>query len=161
MPIKPNQVVTVNYSLKDENGEILDATTKEQPFAFLSGQNQILPKLEEEISTMIIGSKKQIVLSPEEAYGEYQPESVQVVNRSNFPEGSKLEEGMEFVANTPDGQQLPFIITKIEGDDITLDFNHPLAGETLTFDLELLDIRDATAEELTHGHVHGNGGHHH
>ncbi|MCU7496048.1 MAG: peptidylprolyl isomerase [Ignavibacteria bacterium] len=161
MPIKPNQVVTVIYSLKDQNGEILDSATKEQPFSFLSGQNQILPKLEEEIGNMLIGSRKEIFLSPEEAYGEYQPESVQVVDRSNFPEGSKLEEGMEYVANTPDGQQLPFVIAKIEGDEITLDFNHPLAGEALTFDLELLDVREATAEELAHGHVHGDGGHHH
>lgn len=161
MPLKPNQIVSVYYNLKDENGETLDSTTREKPFSFISGQNQILPKLEEEIGTMIIGSKKTIILSPEEAYGEYQPESIQVVNRTNFPEGTQLEEGMEFVANTPDGQQMPFVITQIDGDNITLDFNHPLAGETLTFELELLNMRDATPEEISHGHAHGDGGHHH
>lgn len=161
MPLKQNQVVTVYYNLTDENGETLDSANQERPFSFLSGQNQILPKLEEEIGNMLIGSRKTVVLAPEDAYGEYQADSVQVVDRSNFPEGTQIEEGMEFIANTPDGHQMPFIVKQIDGNNITLDFNHPLAGATLNFDIELVNIRDASAEELAHGHVHGAGGHHH
>lgn len=161
MPLKPNQVVTIHFTVKDELGEIVDQTDNSQPFSFLSGKNQILPALEEEISNMIIGSKKNITLKPSEAYGEYMPEAVQVVNRKDFPPDMELEEGMNFVANTPEGGQVPFIVTQIEGNDITIDFNHPLAGETLLFDVELLDIRQATDDEITHGHVHGNNGHHH
>ena len=161
MPIKDNQVVTLNFTLKDEEGSIIEETTKEEPFSYLSGNSQILPKLEENINGMLIGSKKSVVLEPSEAYGEYKEDAIQSVNRSEFPEGTKLEKGMGFVANTPDGRQMPFTVTKVEGDDITLDFNHPLAGKKLTFEVELLNIREASPEELQHGHVHGPGGHHH
>lgn len=162
MPLKPNQVVTIHFTVKDELGEIVDQTESNQPFSFLSGKNQILPALEEEIGNMIIGSKKNITLKPSEAYGEYMPEAVQIVNRKDFPPDMELEEGMNFMANTPEGNQVPFIVTQIEGNNITIDFNHPLAGETLLFDVELIDMREATQEELAHGHSHGNGdGHHH
>lgn len=160
MSLKPNQVVTIHFTVKDELGEIVDETTSGQPFVFLSGKNQILPALEDEIGNMIIGSKKNITLEPLNAYGEYLPEAVQVVNRDDFPSDVELEEGMNFVANTPEGKQVPFIITQIEDDSVTIDFNHPLAGETLSFDVELLEIREATSEEISHGHVHGNDGHH-
>jgi FKBP-type peptidyl-prolyl cis-trans isomerase SlyD len=160
MALKPNQVVSVYFTVKDELDEIVDETTIGNPFTFLSGKNQILPALEEEIGNMIIGSKKNIVLKPSDAYGEYIPEAIQVVTRSEFPEEMEIEEGLNFVANTPEGNQLPFIITEVDGDNITIDFNHPLAGETLTFDVELIDIRQATNEEMLHGHVHdGHNGH--
>ena len=161
MSIKPDQVVTIQYTVKDEDGKVVDATGEDNSYSFLSGQNQILPKLEETISEMLIGSTKTVVLSPEEAYGEYQDEAVQQVNRSDFPEGTQLDVGMSFVANMADGKQLPFVITAVDGDDITIDFNHPLAGKTLTFEVKLIDVRDATPEELAHGHVHGPGGHAH
>ncbi len=161
MSIKPDQVVTIQYTVKDEDGKVVDATGEDNSYSFLSGQNQILPKLEETIGEMLIGSTKTVVLSPEEAYGDYQEEAVQQVNRSDFPEGTQLDVGMSFVANMADGKQLPFVITAVDGDDITIDFNHPLAGKTLTFEVKLIDVRDATPEELAHGHVHGPGGHAH
>ncbi len=161
MAIKPDQVVSINFTVKDEQGEVIDSTKDDQPFEFLSGRNQILPVLEEKIGGMIIGSKKDVELDPENAYGEYQDDAVQTVKRSDFPEGAELKEGQGFVANTQDGKQMPFVISEVEGDDITIDFNHPLAGKKLTFEVELLDVRDATAEELSHGHVHGANGHHH
>ncbi len=161
MSLKKDQVVTVNFTLKDEGGNVIEATTKEQPFAFISGAQQILPKLESSIGEMIIGGNKEVVLQPEEAYGNYEKDALQVVNRSEFPEGTKIEEGMEYIADTPNGGQMPFVIKNVDGDNITLDFNHPLAGKALTFEVELLDLRDATDEELSHGHVHGAGGHHH
>ncbi len=160
MSFKENQVVTINFTLKDEKGNVIEATSKEQPFAFISGNRQILPELETKVSEMLIGSKKTIVLEPENAYGIYKDTSIQTVNRTDFPEGTKLEVGMGFIADTPDGQQMPFTIKNIEDENIMIDFNHPLAGRTLTFEVELMDMRDATTDELAHGHVHGPGHHH-
>ncbi len=161
MPLKPNQVVTIAYNLTDEQGNLLDSATREKPFGFLSGGEQILPKLEEKIGTMLIGGKNKITLKPIEGYGEYQEAALQSVQKKEFPEGTELKEGMSFMANSPDGHQMPFVIKEVNDEEIKIDFNHPLAGKTLNFDLELLDIRDATAEEQSHGHVHGAGGHHH
>lgn len=161
MSLAQNKVVTFNYTLKDDNGSILDSTSGSSPFAFLSGNGQILPKLEEALSGMLLGTKKNVKISAAEAYGEYNESAVQNVNRSDFPKDADLQPGMQFVANSPDGNQMPFIISEVKENDITIDFNHPLAGKNLEFDVELLDIRDATAEELAHGHVHGLGGHHH
>ena len=159
--MKPNQVVTINYTLTDSDGEIIDSTSEEKSFSFLSGTEQILPKLEEAIGGMLIGSKKIVALTAEDAYGEYIDDAVQVLQRSEFPKEMEIKEGMEFVTNDADGNQMPFVISKITDEQITVDFNHPLAGEDLTFDVELLDLRDATAEELSHGHAHGAHGHHH
>ena len=106
-------------------------------------------------------TKKSLKLNAAEGYGNYNEEALQVVGKENFPEDFVLEVGMEYMASNPDGVQMPFIITNVDGEDITIDFNHPLAGEDLTFDVELLDLRDATAEELSHGHAHGAHGHHH
>lgn len=161
MPIKLNQVVTINFTLKDETGEVIDSTQGNQPFTFISGNNQILPKLEESIGGMLIGSKTNVKLDPIDAYGEYKEEAVQSVDRSEFPQDVELEEGMSFMAHTPEGRQVPLTIAGVEGDKVTVDFNHPLAGRTLEFDVELLDMRDATFEELQHGHAHGPDGHHH
>jgi len=159
--LKPNQVVTINYTLTDSEGEIIDSTSEGKSFSFLSGTEQILPKLEEAIGGMLIGSKKIVALAAADAYGEYFDDAVQVLQRSEFPKEMEIIEGMEFVTSAPDGSQMPFVISKITDEQITVDFNHPLAGEDLTFDVELLDLRDATAEELSHGHAHGAHGHHH
>ncbi len=161
MPIENNQVVTINYVLTDEEGNILDTTSGRDSFSFLSGHEQILPKLEEAIKEMLIHSKKTVVLNPADGYGEYIKEAVQVANRADFPNDVELEEGMSFMATMPDGNHQQFVIKKIEGDDVTIDFNHPLAGKTLTFEVELVDVREATPEELAHGHVHGPEGHEH
>jgi FKBP-type peptidyl-prolyl cis-trans isomerase SlyD len=161
MALKDNQVVTIIFTLKDEDGIIIEETTKENPFSFISGYQQILPRLEAHIGEMLIGSKKTFVLAPEDAYGEYDDGAIQKVKRSEFPAETELEVGMGFIADSPDGNQMPFIIENIQGDDVTLNFNHPLAGKTLTFEVELMGLRDATLEELSHGHVHGTDGHHH
>ncbi|HRI47561.1 MAG TPA: peptidylprolyl isomerase [Ignavibacteriaceae bacterium] len=161
MPLQPNQVVSILFTLKDADGEIIDSTSDGRPFAFLSGNEQILPNLESEIGTMLIGSKKTVVLEPKDAYGEYQEEAVQILNRAEFPENAVIEEGQSYFTKSPEGEQIPFMITQIKGDEVTIDFNHPLAGETLSFDVELVNIRPATQEELDHGHAHGEGGHHH
>ncbi len=161
MAIGANKVVTVNYKLSDDEGNLIQKTSVDEPFVYLSGNNQILPKLEQEIDSMIIGGKKNIGLNSSEAYGDYDNKAVQDVKRQEFPDGTNLEKGMEFMANTPDGKPVPFVIKEINEDNITIDFNHPLAGKNLNFDVELIDVRDATREEMEHGHVHGMGGHHH
>lgn len=161
MALEENKVVSIRYTLKDEKGEILDQTTKEQPFAFLSGQNQILPNLEKKISDMVIGSQQKVVLSAEQGYGKYREDAVKQVKRSDFPEKIELQEGQRFMADLGEGKHQPFFVKSVSENDVTIDFNHPLAGVTLEFDIELLDIRDATDEEIMHGHVHGPGGHQH
>jgi len=160
MAIEPNKVVTMNFKLTDDEGNILDSTEKGGPFSYLTGKKMILPKLEDAVGNMIIGTKKNVRLEAVDAYGNYNDEIVQVVGKENFPEDFDLKVGLSYVASNPDGVQMPFVITEIEGDSVTIDFNHPLAGKNLSFDVELLDVRDATAEELSHGHVHGPDGHH-
>jgi len=161
MAIGQNKVVTMNFTLKDEQGKIIQTTNNNSPFQFLSGNQQILPKLEEEIDHMIIGSKKNVKIPAKEAYGEYSEQAVQQVSKNNFPKDIELEVGMEFIANSTKGEQMPFVVKEIKNEEVTIDYNHPLAGENLEFDIELVDVRDATVEELQHGHVHGPGGHHH
>ena len=160
MSLELNKVISFNYVLKDEEGTVLDSTENKTPLTFLSGSNQILPKLEEAFDGMLIGGKKNVKIDATNAYGDYDEKAVQSIKKEQFPPEAKLEEGMRYVANAPDGGQMPFVITEINENDIKADFNHPLAGKNLEFDVELVDVRDATAEEMQHGHVHGPGGHH-
>ena len=161
MALAQNKVVTMNYTLKDDQGNIIQTTNNSRPFQFLSGNQQILPKLESEIDAMIIGSKKNVKIAAAEAYGEYSKQAIQQVKKESFPADVDLKVGMEFVSNSPEGHQMPFVIKEIKNEEITVDFNHPLAGMDLEFDVELIDIRNATPEEMQHGHVHGPDGHHH
>ncbi|HSP88617.1 MAG TPA: peptidylprolyl isomerase, partial [Ignavibacteriaceae bacterium] len=143
MAIGQNKVVSMNFTLKDENGNIIQATNAMEPFQFLSGNQQILPRLEEEIENMLIGSKKNIKIPAKEAYGEYNEESVQELSKNNFPKDVDLEIGMEFISNSPKGEHMPFVVKEINNENVTIDFNHPLAGINLEFNIELLDVRDA------------------
>jgi len=161
MTLQANKVITFNFTLKDEEGTLLDSSANKEPMSFITGSNLIIPKLEEALSRMILGSKKNIKLAAPDAYGEYDEGAVQKVKRNLFPQEAELEIGSTYFAHSPEGQHLQFVITEIENDDITVNFNHPLAGKNLEFDVELLDVRDATPEEIQHGHVHGPGGHHH
>ena len=161
MPIDANKVVTINFILKDNEGNLIESTDNKEPFSYLSGNSQILPKLEEVVNQMIIGTKKDIKIPAAEGYGEYNEAAIQQINKKEFPNDMKLEEGMQLIANSPDGKRMPFVINKIGESEVTVDFNHPLAGKNLEFNVELLDVRDATPDELSHGHVHGPGGDHH
>lgn len=158
MSLEPNKVVQIEYTLKDKEGNVLDSTQEKGPFSFISGNNQIIPKLEEKIGEMLIGTEKKVELEPKEAYGEYQNQAVQTVKKDDFPDDAEIKPGMSYVANSPDGKQMPFVIKEVKEEDVVLDFNHPLAGKSLEFDVKLIDQRDATPEEISHGHVHGKGG---
>ena len=161
MSFQKDQVVSFHYTVKNQDGIVVESSRGESPLAFISGQGQILPKLEEALSEMEINESRQVTLPPEDAYGEFRPDAVQVTNRSNFPSDTELQPGMQFWAGTDDGHQMPFTVKEVGEEKVTIDFNHPLAGQTLTFDIELIEVRPATPEELAHGHVHGPGGHHH
>jgi FKBP-type peptidyl-prolyl cis-trans isomerase SlyD len=161
MPFEPNKIITMNYTLKDNEGVVIDTTEDKGAFSFISGANQILPKLEEQIGTMLISSEKNVKLSAENAYGVYDEKAIQKVEKSTFPADTPVEVGMGFVANSPDGHPMPFKVAAVEEKEVTIDFNHPLAGKDLEFDVHLVDIRKASEEEVTHGHVHGPGGHQH
>ncbi len=161
MAFEKDQVVQFHYTVTNNKKEIVDNSRDGEPLAVLAGRQQILPKLEAALQELAINEKKTIPLAAKDAYGEFSEESIQLASRDNFPKDAKLEVGMEYMASMEDGHQAPFEITKIEGDEITCDFNHPLAGQDLTFEVEIMEIRDASEEELAHSHVHGAGSHHH
>jgi FKBP-type peptidyl-prolyl cis-trans isomerase SlyD len=154
----PNQVaddvvVSIDYTLTVE-GEVIDSTEGEEPLQFLQGHQNIIPGLEKELSGMKIGDNKKVVVSPEEAYGEIDPENIIEVPREEFPSEIPLEPGTELEVKNADGEVLSATIAEINSQTVKLDFNHPLAGKQLTFDVTVVELREATEEELTHGHVH-------
>jgi FKBP-type peptidyl-prolyl cis-trans isomerase SlyD len=158
--IKDGQVVELSYVLKDKAGKELDRADKGEPLTYLHGHGQIIPGLEEALLGLNVGDKKSVVIEPENGYGNVNPDLRIKIERSHFPKGQKIEVGMQFVAEMGNGH-VPFTVKKVESNDIFVDGNHPLAGETLYFDVEVVGMREATKEELEHGHAHGPGGHHH
>lgn len=158
--VKKDAVVMLSYTLKNDNGQELDQSSPDKPFAYLHGNGQIVPGLENALEGMAPGDKKQVTVSPAEGYGEFIPGLKMDVERSNFPQDIELQSGMQFSAEVNGNNQM-FVITSVEKDKVQVDGNHPLAGQTLHFDVEVVEIRDATKEELEHGHVHGEHGHDH
>lgn len=163
MTITENKVVLIHYTLKDNSGEVLDSSEGNDPLAYIHGIGNLIIGLEEALEGKTVGEKVKVSVAPEKGYGEREDELVHIVPLSGFIEGDdedQLVEGMQVKVETNDGISIAEVV-KIEGDDVTLDLNHPLAGETLHFDVEIVDIREATKQELEHGHAHGPGGHHH
>lgn len=160
MQISDSKVVTLNYTLKDDDGNIIDQSHDDQ-FAYLHGAQNIIPGLEIALVDKTKGDKVSVRIEPKEGYGEYNDAMIQNVDKGMFDAEQELEVGQQFHAQTPDGQMLTVTIKEIDGDQVTVDGNHPLAGVHLNFDVEVVDVRDATPEEVDHGHVHGPGGHHH
>ena len=155
MTIAANKVVTFHYTLTNEAGELVDTSREGEPLPYLHGANNIVPGLEQELEGKNVGDKLQVAVPPHLGYGEYMEEMVQQVPRDMFQGIDTLEVGMQFHAEGQSGQQHVVTITAVEGDSVTVDGNHDLAGETLNFDVEVMDVRDATEDELAHGHVHG------
>lgn len=146
-------VVSIDYTLTVD-GEVVDTTEGDEPLQFLQGHQNIIPGLERELTGMKIGDSKQVVVPPTEAYGEIDPENIIEVPRTEFPPEIPLEPGTELEVKNADGEVLSATIAEITSDTVKLDFNHPLAGKQLTFDVKIVDLRTATEEELAHGHVH-------
>jgi FKBP-type peptidyl-prolyl cis-trans isomerase SlyD len=159
--IADGKVVNLLYALKNDAGEILDRADNEAPFTYLHGGQQIVPGLESALTGLKVGDKKKVTVEPADGYGELNPDLKMTVGRSQFPPKVELEQGMQFEAQTPDGQGVVFTVEAIEGDKVKIDGNHPLAGQRLHFDVEVISMRDATDDEKAHGHAHGPDGHHH
>lgn len=160
MQIANNKVVSIHYKLTNDEGSILDSSEGQEPLAYLHGLGNIIPGLENALTGRAVGDKFTVTIPPEDGYGERDNEMVQSVPKSAFQGVDQIQPGMQFQAQSPEGMQLVTVID-VDGDEVILDGNHPMAGITLTFDVEVTEIRDATAEELDHGHVHGPSGHHH
>jgi len=159
MQVNDKKVVYIHYTLKNKEGAVLDSSSPEAPLAYIHGKGNIIPGLEKALAGKSEGDTFNIHIKPEEAYGQRNETLVQAVPRDAFKEVDDLQEGMQFQAQTPNGPQL-ITVTEIEEDQVIVDANHPLAGETLDFDVEVVDVREATAEELDHGHVHTPDSHH-
>jgi FKBP-type peptidyl-prolyl cis-trans isomerase SlyD len=160
MSIAQNSVVTIHYTLKDEAGEVIDSSRAGDPIAYLHGHGNLVPGLERELEGKNTGDKVNVSVTPDQGYGEYDNNLVQQVPRRAFQGIGNVTVGMRLHAQTPQGPRA-VTVTRMVGDMVTIDANHPLAGKNLNFEVEITDVRDATEEELSHGHVHGEGGHHH
>ena len=153
------RVLSFHYVLTNNNGEVLDSSRDTEPFQAMEGKQQIIPGLEEEIFKLNPGDKKKIRVVADKAYGPVNEKLRMKVSRGELPQG-EIGVGAQFSAG--EGEHgIIFSVMKIEGEDVYLDGNHPLAGVDLTFDVEVIALREATAEELQHGHAHGGEGHHH
>jgi len=158
--IAQNTVVQIHYTLKNAAGDVIDTSAGQEPLAYLHGGGNIVEGLESALAGKTVGDKLDVTVEPERGYGERREDLVQDVERSNFVGVEEIEVGMQFLAQTPWGEQ-PVTVIAVADDSVQLDGNHPLAGETLNFSVEVVDVRQASEEELQHGHAHGEGGHHH
>jgi len=152
-----SKVISFHYTLTDATGKQLDSSDGGEPLSYMEGTGQIIPGLEAEISKLKTGDKKRVTIPADQAYGKSDPQAVVEVPREQMPK-QDIKVGDQFRSNQ---SPLPLTITKITATHVSLDANHPLAGMDLTFDVQIMEMRTATAEEIAHGHAHGPGGHHH
>jgi FKBP-type peptidyl-prolyl cis-trans isomerase SlyD len=158
--IAADKVVLIHYTLKDDSGAVLDSSAGGEPLAYIQGHGNLVPGLEKALEGKADGNTLAVTVAPADGYGIREPDLVQRVPKRSLQGAGEVKKGMQFQARTDDGIRV-FTVTAVAGDMITLDGNHPLADQTLHFDVEVVSVRDATTEELEHGHVHGAGGHHH
>jgi FKBP-type peptidyl-prolyl cis-trans isomerase SlyD len=159
MQIENNTVVVFHYTLSNDDGEVIESSKESTPLAYIHGQGNIISGLEQALEGRQSGDKFNVRLEPGDAYGERTEDLVQTMPRSAFVGAEDLDVGMAFRALSDAGETIVHVV-EIEGDDVTVDGNHPLAGQALTFDVEVEDVRQATEDELSHGHVHGEHGAH-
>lgn len=156
--IADGAVVTMHYKLTLSGGQVIDSSEGQDPLAYLHGANNIVPGLEAAMGGKAAGESFEVSVAPEDGYGPRIDEAVQTVPRNRFPGDADLQAGLQFQATDPDGNPLMGTITQVEGDQVTVDFNHPLAGQTLNFSIEVVGIRSATDEEKESGQVQFPGG---
>ena len=159
--VADNMVVSIDYTLTLDDGTEIDTSRGQEPLAYLHGHGQLIPGLERELYGMSVGDSKKVAVAPADGYGDVDPNAVQLLSHDVFPDDLALEPGMRLQMATPEGHPLEAVVKEIRDDGVLLDFNHPLAGETLNFDVSIAALRPATAEELAHGHAHGAHGHSH
>lgn len=160
MQIANDVVASIEYTLTDDQGNVIDSSVGGEPLTYLHGAGNIIPGLEDALAGKKVGDSFKVSIAPAEGYGEKNDALLQVVPREMFQGVETIEVGMQFHAQTDYGMQV-ITVAAVEGTNITVDGNHPLAGQTLNFDVKVTDVRAASAEELEHGHVHGPDGHHH
>ncbi|HMF44018.1 MAG TPA: peptidylprolyl isomerase [Polyangia bacterium] len=158
MEVGADKAVTIHYTLRDDAGEVLDSSEGREGLTYLHGAGNIVPGLEKALDGKQVGDELKVKIAPADGYGERDEENIRKVPRRRLPEG-KIAPGMRLRLQTDHGPMI-VAVTAVEGDYVTIDGNHPLAGMTLHFEVKVVEVRDATAEERTHGHVHGPGGHH-
>ncbi|MCA6064634.1 FKBP-type peptidyl-prolyl cis-trans isomerase [Thalassolituus marinus] len=161
MTIAQQKVVTIHYKVVDvDSGEVIDSSEGGQPMTYLHGAQNIIPGLEQALEGKQVGDEFEVTIAPADAYGDYSDERVQQVPMEAFQGVEKVEPGMAFTAQTEHGP-VNLIVTEVDETTVTVDANHPLAGKALNFSIKVESVRDASEEEMAHGHVHGEGGHHH
>jgi FKBP-type peptidyl-prolyl cis-trans isomerase SlyD len=158
--ITADRVVTIHYTLKDDNGAVLDSSAGGEPLAYIQGHGNLVSGLEKALEGKQDGNTLAVSVAPADGYGIRDEALIQRVPKRSLQGSGQIKKGMQFQART-DGGMRTFTVTAVIGDMVTLDGNHPLADQTLHFDIEIVGVREATTEELEHGHVHGAGGHHH
>lgn len=156
MKIEEGKVVSMDYTLKNDEGAVIDQSKSDEPFAYLHGHRNIVPGLESALEGKSAGESVAVRLEPKDGYGEVDSSLVQKVPMEAFQGIEKVEVGMHFQAGTPQGP-MTVQVAKVEGDEVTVDANHPLAGKALNFEVAVKDVRQGTEEEIEHGHIHRGG----
>lgn len=160
MQIEQNSVVTLHYTLKDNDGNVIDQSD-DGSFLYLHGAMNIIPGLENALAGKSAGDEISVKVSPEEGYGEKDQQRIQEVPKEMFDSADEIKPGVQFHAQGPDGGAVVVTVVEVKDEAIVIDGNHALAGMDLNFEVKVVDVREASAEEIEHGHVHGPGGHHH
>ena len=160
MEIAADRVVLIHYTLKGDDGAVIDSSAGAEPLAYIQGHGNLVSGLEKALEGKQEGDSLAVAVAPADGYGKYDASLLQRVPKRSMQGSGEIKKGMQLQARTDDGMRV-FTVTAMVGDMVTLDGNHPLADKTLHFDVQVVSVRDATAEELEHGHVHGAGGHHH
>jgi FKBP-type peptidyl-prolyl cis-trans isomerase SlyD len=160
MKIERDRVVRFHYVIRDESGNELESTREDEPLAVLQGRGNVMRGIEDALAGRTTGERFSVTLAPEQAFGPRREDWTQRISKKYFADAARLKPGMQTRLQTEEGVR-PVTVIKVGGKVVDVDLNHPRAGQTLTFDLEVVEVREATAEELAHRHVHGPGGHHH
>ncbi|HEX2736283.1 MAG TPA: peptidylprolyl isomerase [Polyangiaceae bacterium] len=161
MKIQSNSVVAIDYTLKGDDGTVIDTSEGDEPLTYLHGHNNIVEGLEEALTGLGVGDSLDVIVPPEKGYGTHDEDLVFEVPREHLPDDVEPEAGMQLTMTSDDGEEVPVTITKVLAKSVEVDANHELAGSRLHFSVVVRSIRAATGEELAHGHVHAPGHHHH
>ena len=161
MTIAKDKVISIDYTLKDDDGNVLDTSEGRAPLQYLQGHSNIIIGLEEALEGKNVGENVLVSIPPEKGYGTHNPNLVQKVPKTAFPDPENIEAGTQFRVNNPEAGLMIVKVVEVETETVTIDGNHELAGQTLHFTVDVREVRDATDDEIAHGHVHGPGGHQH